>query len=124
MNSSVALLSLLMVLASVVVVDAAEPADWTKETVVYKTVGPTKIEADVFRRSGDQVRPVVVWIHGGALIMGSRDGVPKNIADLCREQNYVLISLDYRLAPEVKLPAIIEDIQDAFRWIGGEGAKR
>jgi acetyl esterase/lipase len=103
---------------------AADDMAWTKESVVYKTVEPTRIEADVFRRNGTQPRPAVVWIHGGALIMGNRDGVPKDIAELCREQNYVLISLDYRLAPEVKLPAIIEDVQDAFRWLHGAGAAR
>jgi acetyl esterase/lipase len=102
----------------------AAEADWTKETVVYKTVGPTKIEADVYRRNGTQTRPAVVWIHGGALIMGNREGVPSNIVELCRTNNYVLISLDYRLAPEVRLPAIIDDIKDAFRWIGDKGQAR
>ncbi len=102
----------------------ADDATWTKETVVYKTVGPTKIEADVYRRNGSVKRPTVVWIHGGALIVGNRNGVPRNIERLCRDENYVLISLDYRLAPEVKLPAIIEDIQDAFRWIRATGPDR
>jgi acetyl esterase/lipase len=102
---------------------ADEPA-WTKETLVYKTVGPTNIEADVFRRNGDQARPVLVWIHGGALIMGNRESVPKNLAELARASNFVLISIDYRLAPEVQLPAIIEDLKDAFRWIHGEAKER
>ena len=34
------------------------------------------------------------------------------------------MSLDYRLAPESKLPAILSDVEDAFRWIRGEGAAR
>ncbi len=100
---------------------AADDAAWPKQTFVYKTVGPTRIEADVYRRNDTETRPAVVWIHGGALIMGNRDSVPKNIAELCREQNWVLISIDYRLAPEVKLPAIIEDLKDAFRWIHAAG---
>jgi len=33
-------------------------------------------------------------------------------------------ALDYRLAPETKLPDIISDIETAFTWLGGEGAKR
>src|SRR5262245_25375288 len=94
-----------------------------KKTYTYKTVGEVKIQADVHRADDTRVRPVVVWIHGGALIMGSRTSVPKQLLDLCRTEGYVRISLDYRLAPEVKLPAIIEDIQDAFRWLRGEGAK-
>ena len=67
---------------------------------------------------------MLVWIHGGALIMGSRNGVPKQLLDLCRTDGFVLVSLDYRLAPEVKLPAIIEDVKDAFRWIREQGPKQ
>ena len=103
---------------------ASAAEDWHEETIVYKTVGPTKIEADIYRRNGDQSRPCVVWIHGGALIMGSRQGIPGDIRKLCEGQNYVLVSLDYRLAPEVQLPAIIEDLKDAFRWIHGEGVTK
>jgi acetyl esterase/lipase len=103
---------------------AADDAPWPPETFVYKTVGSTQIQADVYRRNGSETRPAVVWIHGGALIMGDRHGVPRDISALCRANNYVLISLDYRLAPEVRLPAIIEDLKDAFRWIHSEGPKK
>src|SRR5262245_22785944 len=101
---------------------ADEPA-FSKKTYTYKTVDRVDVQADVYRAEDKQVRPVVVWIHGGALIMGSRTGVPKRLLDLCRTEGYVLVSLDYRLAPEVKLPAIIEDVQDAFRWLHGQGPK-
>jgi acetyl esterase/lipase len=66
----------------------------------------------------------VVSIHGGALMMGSRKGVHNKLRDFCQSQGWALVSIDYRLAPEVKLPAIIEDVQDAFRWIHGAGAKQ
>jgi acetyl esterase/lipase len=101
---------------------AEEPA-FEKKTYVFKTVGDVKIQADVHRPADTKVRPCVVWIHGGALIMGNRKGVPSQLLDLCRKEGFVLVSLDYRLAPEVKLPAIIEDIQDAFRWLHREGPK-
>ena len=103
--------------------DAAE-APFEKKTYVYKRVGDCTIEADVYRADDAVVRPVVVWIHGGALIMGSRQGVPGRLLDLCRTEGFALVSLDYRLAPEVKLPAIIEDVQDALGWIRREGPTR
>src|SRR5262249_49129033 len=53
----------------------------------------------------------------------SRSGVPGNLLDLCKKEGYVLVSLDYRLAPEVKLPAIVEDVEDAFRWLRKDGPK-
>lgn len=91
------------------------------ETFTYKSVGETRIEADVLRSEGDGKRPVLVWIHGGALVLGSRKGVPGRLRDLCRDEDYVLVSIDYRLAPDVKLPAIIEDLRDALRWVREKG---
>jgi acetyl esterase/lipase len=101
---------------------AEEPA-LVKKTYTYKTAGDVAIQADVYRADDDQVRPVVVWLHGGALIVGSRTGVPQRLLELCREDGLALVSLDYRLAPEVKLPAVIEDVQDAFRWLREQGPK-
>jgi acetyl esterase/lipase len=100
---------------------AGEPPVWTKKTYTYKTVGPLKIHVDVYRADDRQVRPVVVWIHGGALILGNRHSVPRDLIDLCRSEGFALASLDYRLAPAVKLPDIIADIEDAFRWLHGPG---
>ncbi|RLT08715.1 MAG: hypothetical protein DWI21_07390, partial [Planctomycetota bacterium] len=70
-----------------------------KTTHVYKTVGDVKVEADVYRPEGAEARPVVVWIHGGALIVGSRSQVPAKILELCTRERFVFVSLDYRLAP-------------------------
>jgi acetyl esterase/lipase len=58
-----------------------------------------------------------MWMHGGALILGSRKGIMRPFhADLL-EQGYVIVSIGYRLAPETKLQAIIEDVQDGWRWL-------
>ena len=100
---------------------AGPGAPWLQKTYTYKQVGDLEIQADVFRADDDEIRPVVVWIHGGALIVGGRGSVPGRLKELCRSEGYALISLDYRLAPEVKLPAIIEDVKDAFRWIREKG---
>jgi acetyl esterase/lipase len=86
-------------------------------THIYKTVGGVEIAADVYPADSAQPRPAVVWIHGGALVMGSRRSVPTRLLDLCRVEGFVLVSMDYRLAPQVKLPAIVEDVQDGLRWV-------
>ena len=101
---------------------AKEP-DFVKKTHIWKTAGKLPIQADVYRADDKVVRPVLVWLHGGALIVGSRKDVPENLLDLCKSEGYALVSFDYRLAPEVKLPAIIEDIQDAFTWLHEKGPK-
>lgn len=56
-------------------------------------------------------------------MMGSRIGLPQHLYDWL-EDGYTIISIDYRLAPETKLPGIIEDLRDAFRWTFEEGRSR
>jgi acetyl esterase/lipase len=91
------------------------------QTYTYKQVGDLEIKADVHRADDETLRPVVVWIHGGALIMGSRSGIDARVKKMFLEAGYALVSIDYRLAPETKLPAILEDVEDAFRWIWEKG---
>ena len=92
-----------------------------KATHIYKQVGALPIKADSYRFDDEPSHPVVVWIHGGALINGHRESVPAWLTAACRENGFVLVSLDYRLAPETQLPEIIGDIEDAFRWIRQDG---
>ncbi len=100
---------------------AAEEPAIRKRTFVYKQVGELAIKADVHRADDRAVRPVVVWIHGGALINGHRKGIDRRVRRILLEAGYVLVSIDYRLAPETKLPEIIEDLEDAFAWVHREG---
>lgn len=95
----------------------------TVETRAYKTIGDHSVHADVYPSNGAGKRPAVVWIHGGALIMGHRQSVPRRVREFCRANNYVLVSIDYRLAPETKLPEIIADLEDAFAWVRNEAAQ-
>jgi acetyl esterase/lipase len=93
-------------------------------TVVFKTVGDLAIKADVYPVISATPAPVLVLIHGGALMMGNRSGVRHTLRFLCARAGFAHVSIDYRLAPETKLPAIIEDVRDAFGWIRGSGANR
>lgn len=96
-------------------------AEVTKMTHAYKQVGDLEIKADVYEYGDAASRPVVVWIHGGALINGHRESIPKWLADECSQSGFVLVSIDYRLAPETQLPEVIRDVEDAFVWIGNKG---
>ncbi|MEO2019011.1 MAG: alpha/beta hydrolase [Fuerstiella sp.] len=94
---------------------------FSKTTYTYKTVEQLEIQADVYRHADAVRRPVIVWLHGGALIMGSRSGVPMQLRTLAQEQGFVLVSLDYRLAPETQLPEIIEDLKGGLEWVQKTG---
>jgi acetyl esterase/lipase len=95
-----------------------------KSTVAYREVDGHQILADIYRRKSDEVRPVIVWFHGGALINGNRERINRKVMTLAETEGYALVSFDYRLAPETKLPAIISDIEAAFQWLASDGAKK
>jgi acetyl esterase/lipase len=103
---------------------SAADAKTKVSTYTYKRVGDLEIKLDVHRADDDVTRPVIVWIHGGALINGNRVGVSGRVKKMMLDAGYALVSIDYRLAPETQLPGIIEDIEDAFKWIRKEGPKR
>ena len=93
----------------------------TMATFVYKRVGDLAIHADVHRTDDSVLRPIVVWIHGGALICGHRGGIDGRLLGPLLERGYAVVSIDYRLAPETQVPEIITDVEDAFAWVRKRG---
>jgi acetyl esterase/lipase len=93
-----------------------------KQSFTYKIVEKCEIKADVYTVLDDVKRPIIMWIHGGALITGHRENISPDQIGLYVKAGYTLISIDYRLAPETKLKAIIEDIQDAYKWLREESS--
>lgn len=94
-----------------------------KKTVVYKRDENFEIKADFYGVKHDNA-PVVVYIHGGGLVWGTRSEISEEMIELYTKQGIALFSIDYRLAPAAKLPDILEDIQDALHWIEKEGPKQ
>src|SRR5262249_45444238 len=102
-----------------------EPAaEVSRETFTYKTANNLAIKADVLGGSPEKSRRVAVWIHGGALMVGDRRWIDISLADELVNAGYVVVSIDYRLAPETKLPAILDDVKDAFAWVRSEGPRQ
>ncbi len=93
-----------------------------RATHVYKVVDGCEIKADVIGASPGASKPAVIWIHGGGLIFGSRSASPRaGFVRALLERDFVVISIDHRLAPETKLPGILEDVADAWRWAREQG---
>jgi acetyl esterase len=78
---------------------------------------PARIYTPLRLRQNGGLAPALVFFHGGGWVIGdldSHDVVCRKLAD---EGQLVVIAVDYRLAPEHKFPAAIDDAIAATRWI-------
>jgi acetyl esterase/lipase len=101
--------------------DLNKDRSYSKKTYVYKEVDNHQIHADVYRYPGSCKQAAIIWIHGGALIFGSRTGIPEEQLEFYMNAGYTVVAIDYRLAPETKLPGIIQDLEDAYTWVVSMG---
>jgi len=75
-----------------------------------------EIPARIYKPAGEGL-PVVVYFHGGGWVIGSVDTHDGYCRALANQTKVVVVSVDYRLAPEHKFPAAAEDAYDATRWV-------
>jgi acetyl esterase/lipase len=61
--------------------------------------------------------PIVVYFHGGGWVLGGLDSDDPFCRDLCVRSDAIVVSVDYRLAPEARFPAAVDDGFAAVRWV-------
>lgn len=88
------------------------------KTFVYKKVDDIELRVDVHvpRTASAAPFPVLFWIHGGGCVQGRRQAVAPHLRRAVDHHNIVVISPDYRLAPQARLPTILGDVGDAYLW--------
>ncbi len=80
--------------------------------------GPDSIlRMRVYSPEGDGPFPVIMHMHGGGFVMGGLDTHDGTCRLMCQMTDCVVASVDYRLAPEHKIPAAFEDCYAALEWI-------
>lgn len=67
--------------------------------------------------TGDAPRPGLFFIHGGGMILGNLETDHLTAVMLCEALGAVVVSVDYRLAPENPAPAAIDDCLAALNWM-------
>lgn len=80
------------------------------------------IPVRVYRPDGDGPAPVLVWYHGGGWVIGSVAASDPTARKLCARAGVVVVSVEYRLAPEHPHPAAVDDAWDALRWVADNAA--
>ena len=77
----------------------------------------------VFTPAGRGPFPVVVFFHGGGWVLGDLDTHDPMCRALCAGAGCLVVSVDYRLAPEHPFPAATDDALAATRWVGKHAAE-
>jgi acetyl esterase len=98
------------------------------ELAVDKTLsmpGPGgEIELRLFDAKAERAAgPVLVFYHGGGFVVGSIGTHAALAAEMARQLDVPVVSVEYRLAPEAKWPAAPDDAEAAARWIAANGDK-
>ena len=65
--------------------------------------------------------PIFMNFHGGGWVIGDLDTADSQCRDVCNLAQCVVVSVDYRLAPEHKFPAAVDDCLAAYRWLRERG---
>lgn len=63
--------------------------------------------------------PAMLWMHGGGMVLLSADGDDARCAGIADQHNCVVVSVDYRLAPESPAPALVHDCYASLVWMAG-----
>lgn len=69
------------------------------------------------------VLPVLVWYHGGGWVIGNLDTHDTLCRELCNASGVCIVSVDYRLAPEHRFPAAVDDAVSSVQWVFENAAK-
>ena len=69
-------------------------------------------------RASSTPLPVLVWLHGGGHVVGNIDSYDALCRQLALQADCLVVSVEYRLAPEHKFPAGVEDGFAALTWVG------
>lgn len=72
--------------------------------------------ARIYTPAGAGPFPVIVYYHGGGWVIANKDVYDGGARGLAQQANAVVVSVDYRLAPEAKFPAQHDDALAAYRW--------
>jgi len=105
------------------VVEAPPPAGVTR-TERYVDGAVSARRAFVYTPSETRAAmPALIYFHGGGFVVGDLDAYDAGCRAIAEEAGIMVISVDYRLAPEHRFPAAVDDGLAAFRWVAAHAAQ-
>jgi acetyl esterase len=104
--------------------EASVPLARREDTEIPGPAGPMRCRIyDPVPADRDDLRPVLLFLHGGGWVQGDLDTHDAPCARIAASSDQMVLALDYRLAPEHKFPAAFHDVLAAFRWLRENGGE-
>ena len=96
----------------------------SKKDMTYPVAGGTQaVRVYTPEGAGSAPLPVVVYYHGGGWVIATIDTYEASALALAKKANAIVVSVEYRHAPENKFPAAHEDAFAAYKWVLGNAGQ-
>jgi acetyl esterase len=92
-----------------------EPVAKAEDRTIPGPAGDLKTRT--YTPSGEPPFPVMVFFHGGGWVIGDLETYDNVCRSLCNSSGSLIVAIDYRLAPEHKFPAAVDDAYAATQWV-------
>ena len=102
--------------------DSGEADFEVREKIVYSKVADRELLLDAWVPKDDTLHAAVLVVHGGAWRSGDRKQLG-GYANALAKRGFACFAIDYRLAPNDKFPAQIDDCREAVKWIRSHAAE-
>ncbi|MFC0108233.1 alpha/beta hydrolase [Kibdelosporangium aridum] len=102
--------------------EPSQPID-VRDELVPGPQGAPDVRVRIYTPPGDGPRPGLVYIHGGGFIVGDLDTSDSASLKYADQLGIVVVSVDYRLAPETPFPGPVEDCYAALVWTANKASE-
>jgi acetyl esterase len=93
-----------------------EPIHFSNIKNITIDVNSEKIPVRIYTPEDGQILPIIIYSHGGSWISGNLDTHDNFCRKLSKNTKAIVISVDYRLAPENPFPAGLNDVYNVLQW--------
>lgn len=100
------------------------PVDIQVEDTFIASRDHTQIRICIYQpKTASPQVPALLWMHGGGYIFGTPEQDDAYVVPFIQEIGILVVSVDYRLAPDHPFPAPLEDCYAALQWLAAESSK-
>jgi alpha-L-fucosidase 2 len=94
-----------------------------KTDIVFAAPAGTNLTLDAFVPEGAGPFPTCILVHGGAWMNGTKASYITPLFEPLSQAGFTWFTINYRLAPQHRFPACIEDVESAIRWVKAHAAE-